>query len=76
MTVSFLVESHWPGQVELGSGVMRIGKSSITVGAAAFKDGTCIVAAEMTVVRLKGKKPHPIDPDLRAKLETYLLPGF
>ena len=38
--------------------------------------GACIAAAEMTVVRLKGKHPHPIDPGLRAKLEKYLLPGF
>ena len=30
----------------------------------------------MTVVRLKGKTPHPIDSGLRAKLEKYLLPGF
>ena len=61
MTVSFLAESHWPGQVELGTGVLRIGTSSLTVGSAAFKDGACIAAAEMTVVRLKGKTPHPID---------------
>ena len=76
MTVSFLAESHWPGQVELGSGVMRIGTSSITIGTAAFKDGACIVAAEMTVVRLKGKTPHPIDTGLRTRLKKYLLPGF
>ena len=76
MNVSFLAESHWPGQVELGSGVIRIGTSSITIGSAAFKDGNCITAAEMTVVHLKGRTPHPIRPDLRAKLEKYLLPGF
>ena len=76
MTVSFLAESHWPGQVELGTGVMKIGTSSITVGSAAFKDGACIAAAEMTVVRLRGKTPHPIDAGLRTKLEKYLLSGF
>lgn len=76
MTVSFLAESHWPGTVELGSGVMRIGTSSLTVGSAAFKDGTCIAAAEMTVVRLKGKTAHPIDSDLRSRLEKYRLAGF
>lgn len=76
MNVSFLAESHWPGQVELGTGVIRIGTSSVTVGSAAFKDGACIAAAEMTVVRLKGKTPHPIDPDLRAALEKYRLKGF
>ena len=76
MTVSFLAESHWPGQVELGTGVMRIGRSSITVGAAGFKDGVCIVAAEMTVVRLKGKTPYPIDEAFRKALEKYRLKGF
>ncbi len=76
MTVSFLAESHWPGQVELGSGVIRIGTSSITIGSAAFKDGQCITAAEMTVVRLKGRTPHPIGAELRTRLEKYVLPGF
>ena len=76
MNVSFLAESHWPGQVKLGTGVIAIGTSSITVGSAAFKDGACIVAAEMTVVRLKGKTPHPIDPELRAALEKLRLKGF
>ena len=76
MNVSFLAESHWPGQVELGSGVIKVGTSSITIGSAAFKDGACIAAAEMTVVRLKGKTPHPIDPAFRDVLEKYRLKGF
>ena len=76
MNISFLAESHWPGQVELGTGVIRIGTSSITVGSAAFKDGVCVAAAEMTVVRLKGKTPHPIDEKFRGALEKYRLKGF
>lgn len=76
MTVSFLAESHWPGRVELGTGVIRIGTSSITVGSAAFKDDLCLAAAEMTVVRLKGKAPHPVDQSLRERLEKYRLKGF
>ena len=75
MNVSFLAESHWPGKVELGTGVLRIGTSSITVASAAFKDGVCIAAAEMTVVRLKGKTPHPVDAAFRAALEKYQLKG-
>jgi acyl-CoA thioester hydrolase len=76
MKVSFLAESHWPGQVELGSGVMKLGTSSITVASAAFKDGVCITAAEMTVVRLKGKTPHPIDDQLRGVLKRFWLKGL
>ena len=33
-------------------------------------------AAEMTVVSLKGKAPHPIDPAFRTALEKYRLRGF
>ena len=76
MTVSFLAESHWPGQVELGTGVMKIGSSSITVGSGAFRGETCIAAAEMTVVRLRGTSPHPVDDGLREKLKKYWLAGF
>jgi acyl-CoA thioester hydrolase len=76
MTVSFLAESHWPGKVELGTGVLRIGISSITVASAAFKDDVCIAAAEMTVARLKGKTPHPVDGAFREALEKYRLKGF
>jgi acyl-CoA thioester hydrolase len=76
MTVSFLAESHWPGKVELGTGVLRIGTSSITVASAAFKDDVCIAAAEMTVARLKGKTPHPVDGAFREALEKYRLKGF
>jgi acyl-CoA thioester hydrolase len=75
MTVSFLAESHWPGKVELGTGVLKVGTSSITVASAAFRDDLCIAAAEMTVVRLKGQAPHPIDEAFRAALEKYRLKG-
>jgi acyl-CoA thioester hydrolase len=75
MTVSFLAESHWPGKIELGTGVLKVGTSSITVASAAFKDDLCIAAAEMTVVRLNGKTPHPIDGPFREALEKYRLRG-
>jgi len=76
MTISFLAESHWPGRVELGTGVLRIGASSLTVGSAAFKADICIAAAEMTVVRLRGKTPYRLDDTCRQALEKYRLRGF
>jgi acyl-CoA thioester hydrolase len=76
MTISFLAESHWPGRIELGTGVLKVGTSSITVGSAAFKDDLCIAAAEMTVVRLRGTAPHPIDAPFRAALDKFRLKGF
>jgi acyl-CoA thioester hydrolase len=76
MTISFLAESHWPGKIELGTGVLKVGSSSLTVGSAAFKDDLCIAAAEMTVVRLKGKAPHPLDEAFGQALEILPIEGF
>lgn len=76
MSVSFLAESHWPGTVELGTGVMAIGRSSITVASGVFKDGVCIAAAEMTVVRLRGRTPDALAAEQRQALEKHRLRGF
>ena len=73
LEVSFLRESHWPGDVEIGCGVLSVGNSSIRIGSGIFKDGACIATAEMTVVRLNGTTPHPLDEATRRKLEGLKL---
>lgn len=73
LDVSFLRESHWPGEVEIGCGVLSVGTSSIRIGSGVFKDGICIATAEMTVVRLNGSRPHPLDEESRRKLDALTL---
>ena len=73
LDVSFLRESHWPGDVEIGCGVLSVGKSSIRIGSGIFKDGACIATAEMTIVRLNGSTPHALDAETRRKLEALRL---
>lgn len=73
LDVSFLRESHWPGDVEIGCGVLALGISSIRIGSGAFKDGACIATAEMTIVRLNGPTPHPLDDETRRKLDGLKL---
>ncbi len=57
MTVSFLAESHWAGSGRARHRRVEDRHQLAHRGFGAFKDGTCIAAAEMTVVRLKGKTP-------------------
>lgn len=71
--VHYLRESHWPGDVEIGCGILAVGNSSIRLGAAAFKDGACIATAEMTVVQLSGTKPLPIDAATRQVLAAHAI---
>jgi acyl-CoA thioester hydrolase len=70
MTVRFLAESHWPGRSSSAPACSGSAPARSPSASAAFKDDLCIAAAEMTVVRLKGKTPHPIDRP-SAALEKY-----
>lgn len=71
LEVAFLRESHWPGEVELGCGVLAIGRSSVSLGAGAFRDAVCIATARMTIVRLDRAGPCPIEDEFRARLEAH-----
>jgi acyl-CoA thioester hydrolase len=73
LEVSFLRESHWPGDVEIGCGVLSVGTSSIRIGSGIFRDNVCIATAEMTVVRLNGTTPHALDDAARLRLEPLKL---
>lgn len=73
ITVNYLRESHYPGEVRIGTGVARIGRTSITVGQGIFKDDLCVATALGTVVLLDGSTPIPLTEPLRAMAESLLL---
>jgi len=50
LTLEFLKEMHWPGMVEIGTRVGRIGTSSVTLIQSLFLDGSCAANASSTVV--------------------------
>ena len=76
MTVSFLAESHWPGQVELGTGVLQDRHQLDHRGLGRLQGRRLHRRGRDDGGPAQGKTPHPIDSGLRAKLEKYLLPGF
>ena len=52
ITIEYLTEMHYPGEVEVGIAVRRVGSSSITFGQAMYKDGKCASVAEAVMVLL------------------------
>ncbi len=48
--IDYRREMHYPGQVEVGSGVLRIGNKSLTLRHELFKDGEPIAGAESVLV--------------------------
>jgi acyl-CoA thioester hydrolase len=47
--LEFRVEMHWPGIVEIGTRVERVGRSSVTLAQALFMDERCVATAESVV---------------------------
>jgi acyl-CoA thioester hydrolase len=50
LTLEFVKEMHWPGTVEIGTRLDRVGSSSVTISQSLFLEGSCVANATSTVV--------------------------
>ena len=68
--IDFLGETHWPAQVEIGTRIERLGRSSISLGQGIFSAGQGKAIARCTLVLIDRatRKPTPIEGALRDAL--------
>jgi acyl-CoA thioester hydrolase len=50
MEVDYMKELHWPGNIEVGTGIAEFGRSSFKAAQAIFRDGTCVAMGKATLV--------------------------
>ncbi|CAN5182929.1 thioesterase family protein [soil metagenome] len=67
-------EMLWPGSVEIGTRVLRIGRTSLTLAQGLFNDGHCSASAETVLVHVdrETRRPAPLPPSAIAHLEALL----
>lgn len=76
LTIEYAGEMHHPGPVEISTGVLQIGRSSIVVGQLGRQDGRPTLYAETVLVITNGEGPTPIPNDLRAGYQRMMIrPG-
>jgi acyl-CoA thioester hydrolase len=68
LNIEFHAEIFYPGDLNIGSTVTRIGRSSFDVLQAVFRDGTCVASAVASCVLLQAGKPYAIPDDVRRHL--------
>ena len=72
-------ELTYPGEVDIGTAIKRIGNSSVVFVNGVFKNGTdeCSASGEAYLVffDLVTRKSTPPPPEIRAALETLLIDG-
>ena len=63
VTIEYLGEMRYPGEVEIGTLIRRVGRSSVTFGQGMFNEGRCSAVSESVVVLLdpvtRRAKPWP-----------------
>jgi acyl-CoA thioester hydrolase len=57
LVLEFPSEMHWPGTVEIGTRVYRIGRSSTTLTQGLFVDERCVAVVESIVVHIALRSP-------------------
>ncbi|MCP5155615.1 MAG: acyl-CoA thioesterase [Ectothiorhodospiraceae bacterium] len=71
-TVEYHAALHFPGEVRVGTTVLRVGRSSYTLGQGAFRDGHCVATAEVVTVHVppESGRPAPLGEPLAQALAT------
>lgn len=74
LTLEFLKEMHWPGMVEIGTRLERVGTSSITMDQSLFLGEECVANATSTVVLIgrSTRSSTPFPSDTAAALRALL----
>jgi acyl-CoA thioester hydrolase len=56
LEINFIEEMNWPGDVIIGSGVSRIGRSSFSLVQGIFRGNNCMATSDSVIVLLDEKK--------------------
>ena len=74
-TIELLSEIHWPGQVEIGTGVVRIGNSSLVIAANLYQNGQLVACSETIVVQVNNqtKTSQLLEGKIKNQLEKFKL---
>ena len=75
--IHFRAELHWPGQIELGLGVAKFGRTSVSFDQVVFSEGKCVASARAITVLIDEatRKPAPLTPELKAKFAPWIRRG-
>lgn len=74
VTINYLKETHFPGEVRVGAKLLRIGNSSFRSGYGVFRDNACLATAECVNVFFDTRSRTSAKPSdtVRRLMEEYL----
>src|SRR3954466_13284921 len=78
LDIHFRAELRWPGTIEMGLGVARFGRTSVTFDQVVFSKGICVASAQSVTVLLDASthKPKPLTEEIIARFQPWLRRGM
>ncbi len=75
LTIDFREQTHYPGEIRIGTGVLALGRSSVTLGQGLFEGNRCVATTESAIVLLDAAshRSRPLPQSMRDELAHYLL---
>ncbi|HAX70474.1 MAG TPA: thioesterase family protein [Anaerolineales bacterium] len=75
LKLEFLNEITWPGEVNIGTGVLKIGNSSMTIFQRLFQENKCVANAETVIVQVDNvtRRSSPLTDTAKNTLYNWLL---
>ncbi len=72
VAIDFVQEMHYPGGVRVGTRILSVGKSSLSLGQAIFKDDVCCSVSDsvMVLVDRKTRRSTPLTHELLQMIDA------
>jgi acyl-CoA thioester hydrolase len=78
LDIHFRAELRWPGTIELGLGLSKFGRTSVTFDQVVFSEGRCVASAQSVSVLIDEhtRKPTPLTPEIVRNFQPWLHRGI
>ena len=78
MNVDYILEIKWPGQVNIGTCIIKIGNSSIRLYQQLFYKNKCVAKAETVIVQVDNStaKSKNLSQVVKKNLKTWKIDGL
>jgi acyl-CoA thioester hydrolase len=77
LDMHFRAELRWPGPIEMGLGLVKFGRTSVTFDQVVFSEGRCIASAQSVSVLIDEAthKPSPLTAEIVRNFRPWLRRG-
>src|SRR3954471_21081307 len=78
LDIHFRAELKWPNTIEMGLGVSRFGRTSVTFDQVVFSEGRCVASAQSVSVLIDEttRRPVPLTDEIKNNFARWWLRGF